>query len=118
MAWMLGDEYEYINAEVLGANNQADAAVYPPGMLHQLKPTGMPPHVLQLKIGAPITLLHNSNPAMGWMNGTRLVINKCLVFNVQAKTVTASRSRNIFPLPCIALTCLEDTQQSITFVGR
>ena len=47
---------------------------YPSEFLNTLTPSGLPPHVLKLKIGCPIILLRNIKPANGFCNGTRLVV--------------------------------------------
>ncbi|WVZ92085.1 LOW QUALITY PROTEIN: hypothetical protein U9M48_038176, partial [Paspalum notatum var. saurae] len=47
---------------------------YPPEFLNTLTPNGLPPHILKLKIGCPIILLRNIDPANGLCNGTRLVV--------------------------------------------
>jgi len=47
---------------------------YPSKFLNTLTPSGLPPHVLKLKIGCPIILLRNIDPANGLCNGTRLVV--------------------------------------------
>ncbi|ONM52829.1 hypothetical protein ZEAMMB73_Zm00001d019382 [Zea mays] len=47
---------------------------YPPEFLNTLTPNGLPPHVLKLKIGCPVILLWNIDPANGLCNGTRLVV--------------------------------------------
>uniref|UniRef100_K4A156 ATP-dependent DNA helicase n=1 Tax=Setaria italica TaxID=4555 RepID=K4A156_SETIT len=47
---------------------------YPSEFLNTLTPNGLPPHLLKLKIGCPIILLRNIDPANGLCNGTRLVV--------------------------------------------
>ena len=47
---------------------------YPSEFLNTLTPNGLPPHVLKLKIGCPIILLRNIDPANGLCNETRLVV--------------------------------------------
>ena len=44
---------------------------YPEEFLNTLTPN---PHVLKLKIGCPVILLRNIDPANGLCNGTRLII--------------------------------------------
>uniref|UniRef100_K3XRZ7 ATP-dependent DNA helicase n=1 Tax=Setaria italica TaxID=4555 RepID=K3XRZ7_SETIT len=46
---------------------------YPSEFLNTLTPNGLPPHLLKLKIGCPVILLRNIDPANGLCNGTRLV---------------------------------------------
>jgi hypothetical protein len=47
---------------------------YPHEFLNTLTPNGPPPHVLKLKIGCPVILLRNIDPANGLCNDTRLII--------------------------------------------
>ncbi|XP_034601220.1 uncharacterized protein [Setaria viridis] len=47
---------------------------YPSEFLNTLTPNGLPPHLLKLKIGCPVILLRNIDPANGLCNGTRLVV--------------------------------------------
>jgi ATP-dependent DNA helicase PIF1 len=47
---------------------------YPEEFLNTLTPNGLPPHVLKLKIGCPVILLRNIDPANGLCNGTRPII--------------------------------------------
>ncbi|ONL94653.1 hypothetical protein ZEAMMB73_Zm00001d028081 [Zea mays] len=45
---------------------------YPSEFLNTLTPNGLPPHVLKLKVGCPIMLLRNIDPANGLCNGTSI----------------------------------------------
>jgi len=47
---------------------------YPEEFLNTLTPNDLPPQVLKLKIGCPVILLRNIDPANGLCNGTRLII--------------------------------------------
>ncbi|PIA34480.1 LOW QUALITY PROTEIN: hypothetical protein AQUCO_03700032v1 [Aquilegia coerulea] len=50
-----------------------DEHVYQQDYLNSLCPSGLPPHKLILKVGAPIILMRNMDPSGGLCNGTRLV---------------------------------------------
>ncbi|GJQ94345.1 ATP-dependent DNA helicase PIF1-like protein [Tanacetum coccineum] len=49
---------------------------YPLEFLNSLHVSGLPPHYLRLKIGCPIILLRNPDPANGLCNGTRLICKR------------------------------------------
>lgn len=40
-------------------------------IVHNLQPSGMPPHKLELKIGCIVMILRNMYPSLGFCNGTR-----------------------------------------------
>ena len=47
---------------------------YQSEFLNSLISNGLSPHVLKLKLGCPVILLRNIDPANGLCNGTRLVV--------------------------------------------
>ncbi|KAG1179849.1 hypothetical protein G6F70_002138 [Rhizopus microsporus] len=55
--------------------NEADSLhSVPAEYLHSLNPTCLPPSKLELKVGAPIMLLRNIDPARDLCNGARLIV--------------------------------------------
>lgn len=48
--------------------------------VHKLQPAGMPPHLLELKIGSIVMILRNLYPTLGFCNGTR-----CKVIEIQSE---------------------------------
>ena len=51
-------------------------AVYPTEYLNSLTLSGLPPHKLNIKVGAPAMLLRNIDPARGHCNGTRYIVRQ------------------------------------------
>jgi ATP-dependent DNA helicase PIF1 len=82
---------------------------YPQEFLNTLTPNGIPPHVLMLKIGCPVILLRNLDPANGLCNGTRLVVRACQRNSIDAEIVLGKHAGKRVLLPLIPL-CPSDDQ--------
>ncbi|KAM3568577.1 hypothetical protein VYU27_009296, partial [Nannochloropsis oceanica] len=67
-----GEEKVYLSADRLAQDE--NEGVYPTDLLNSMNPAGFAPHQLRMKVGIPIILLRNVNPAQGLANGTRLLI--------------------------------------------
>jgi hypothetical protein len=82
---------------------------YPQEFLNTLTPNGIPPHVLKLKIGCPVILLRNLDPANGLCNGTRLVIRACQRNSIDVEIVLGQHAGKRVFLTRIPL-CPSDDQ--------
>ncbi|KAL1364583.1 hypothetical protein AAHE18_03G226700 [Arachis hypogaea] len=72
-----GQEKNYLSADsICGSDVYSDVDVdwINVEFLNQIRCSGLPNHSLKLKIGVPIILLRNIDPAGGLCNGTRLVV--------------------------------------------
>jgi len=74
--------------EVVVTDDPKETVHYQEEYLHTLTPSGMPPHMLNLKPNTPVVLLRNLDPTNGLCNGTRLQVLtisdrllKCRVLN-------------------------------------
>jgi len=81
---------------------------YPSEFLNTLTPNGLPPHMLKLKIGCPIILLRNIDPANGLCNGTRLVVRGFAKNSINAEIVLGQHAGKQVFLPRIPLCPLDD----------
>ncbi|XP_035833040.1 uncharacterized protein LOC118481843 [Helianthus annuus] len=74
-----GDNHELFSLDSICAstnNIEEMQAMYPTEFLNTLHFSGLPNHILKLKVGAPIILLRNLNLKKGLCNGTRLVVTQ------------------------------------------
>jgi hypothetical protein len=81
---------------------------YPQEFLNTLTPNGLPPHVLKLKIGCPVILLRNLDPANGLCNGTRLVVRGCQRNSIDTEIVLGKHAGKRVFLPRIPLCPFDD----------
>ncbi|KAG6527881.1 hypothetical protein ZIOFF_010015 [Zingiber officinale] len=64
------EEKEYISWDSVEDDNNN---FFQEEFLNSLTPSGLPPHIITLKVGCPIMLLRNVAPELGLCNGTRLI---------------------------------------------
>jgi hypothetical protein len=88
---------------------------YPSEFLNTLTPNGLPPYVLKLKIGCPVILLRNIDPAGGLCNGTRLVIRGFQRNTVDAEIMVEDHAGKRIFLPQIPLCPSDDEMFSFQF---
>ena len=81
---------------------------YPSEFLNTLTPNGLPPHMLKLKIGCPIILLRNIDPANGLCNGMRLVVQGFAKNSINAEIVLGQHAGKRVFLPRIPLCPSDD----------
>ena len=72
MRKMVGVVSVHKSIDSIISNDANEALHYPVEFLNSLSLSGMPEHILELKIGCPLILLRNLNPSVGLCNGTRL----------------------------------------------
>ncbi|GFW80475.1 ATP-dependent DNA helicase [Trichonephila clavipes] len=71
--------------------------------INGITPSRMPPHVLNLKVGAVIMLLRNLNPSAGLCNGTHLIIRKLLPNVIDAEILIGHTKGSHAFIPRITL---------------
>ncbi|PIC23968.1 hypothetical protein B9Z55_017477 [Caenorhabditis nigoni] len=78
MEMIPGEMKTYYSVDEVGdnQNSHSDAANFPTEFLNKMTPSGLPPHKLELKVGALVMLLRNLDVRNGLCNGTRLVIRE------------------------------------------
>ena len=76
---------------------------YTPEYLNTLPLPGIAPHLLHLKIGAPVVLLRNMNQASGHCNGTKYVITNIRKHVLELRAISGTNIGSILLLPRIIM---------------
>ncbi|RYE13994.1 MAG: hypothetical protein EOP45_20325, partial [Sphingobacteriaceae bacterium] len=80
-----GNMIEYNSIDTM--TKEDEAVNYPTEFLNSLQPTGMPPHILKLKVGAILMILRNLNPPK-LCNETRVIVKKLTKNLIEATILT------------------------------
>ncbi|GBN35336.1 hypothetical protein AVEN_228209-1 [Araneus ventricosus] len=83
-----GQNKMYFSADSIICEDQEEQNNFPLDFINTLTPSRMPPHKLNLKVGAVIMLLRNLNPSTGLCNETRLIIRKLMTNVIDAEILT------------------------------
>lgn len=75
---------------------------FPVEILNSIR-EGLPPHELNLKIGAIVMLIRNLSITDGLCNGTRLKVTKLFQYNIEAEIITGEKIGNKVFIPRITL---------------
>jgi ATP-dependent DNA helicase PIF1 len=99
LSYLPGAQVDFLSADF--AKDMEVANTYPFEFLNILEVSGMPSHKLSFKIGAPVILLRNLDPAAGLCNGTRLIIRRFTMRVVEAEIITCKGAGNVAFISCI-----------------
>lgn len=72
LSWLPGQEHVYLSIDRIDYADGDDLTVYPKEYLNSIAPSGIPPHILRLKLRCMVVLLRNLKS--GYCNGTRLKV--------------------------------------------
>ncbi|XP_064643567.1 ATP-dependent DNA helicase PIF1-like [Lineus longissimus] len=93
----------YISSDSAICEDPTEQTHYPMEFLNSLTPTGMPPHILKLKVGAIIMLLRNLDIKGGLCNGTRLKVVALYPRTIHADIITGTHVNKRVFIPRIKL---------------
>jgi len=77
----------------------SDAINFPTEFLNSISLSGMPPHLLQLKVGVPIICLRNLDTSKGVCNGTRLKVLGISQRLIRAQVLSGSHKAETYLIP-------------------
>ncbi|XP_072058158.1 uncharacterized protein [Arachis hypogaea] len=105
-AGLPGQEIVYLSSDSVCAeegNMELELDAFSPEILNGINCSGLPPHKLVLKVGAPVMLLRNIDQTNGLCNGTRMQVRRMENHVIECKTLTSNKVRSIVLIPRVNL---------------
>ena len=98
-----GEGKTYLSADSVADEDMA--STYPTDFLNSVTLSGMPPHAMTLKVGAPVMLLRNLRvgPGYGLRNGTRMIVLTLGQRVIEVKITSGVNKGNRILIPCITI---------------
>jgi len=98
-----GDLHTYHSIDSVVSDNQEEIEQYPLEFINSLTLSGMPPHVLNLKVGCIVMLLRNLSLKDGLCNGTRLIVRNLRDNVIDGEILTGISVGNRVLIPRVTL---------------
>ncbi|XP_015948972.1 uncharacterized protein LOC107473890 [Arachis duranensis] len=98
IAGLLGQERVYLSSDCVCAeegNMEFELDAFSPEILNGINCSGLLPHKLVLKVGAPVMLLRNIDQTNGLCNGTRMQVRRMGNMVLECKTLTGNKAGSI-----------------------
>ena len=95
-----GEGKVYHSIDSVACDTEEEARNYPLEFINNQTPSGMPPYELFLKVGTPVMLLRNLNPAAGLCNGTRMVVTRLHDHVLETKLLSSGETAFIPRINC------------------
>ncbi|XP_057744621.1 uncharacterized protein LOC130962418 [Arachis stenosperma] len=105
-AGLPGQERVYLSSDSVCAkeeNMEFELDAFSPKILNGINCSGLPPHKLVLKVGAPVMLLRNIDQTNGSCNGTRMQVRRMENHVIECKTLTGNKAKSIVLIPRLNL---------------
>ncbi|XP_057763578.1 uncharacterized protein LOC130984574 [Arachis stenosperma] len=105
-AGLPGQERVYLSSDSVCAeegNMEFELDAFSPEILNGINCSGLPPHKLVLKIGAPVMLLRNIDQTNALCNGTRMQVRRMENHVIECKTLTGNKAGSIVLIPRLNL---------------
>ncbi|XP_072081069.1 uncharacterized protein [Arachis hypogaea] len=105
-AGLPGQERVYLSSDSVCAeeeNMEFELDAFSPEILNGINCSGLPPHKLVLKVGAPVMLLRNIDQTNGLCNGTRMQVRRMRNHVLECKTLTGNKPGSIVLIPRLNL---------------
>lgn len=98
-----GEAKIYSSIDNIECDDPEEQNNYPMEFINSQTPSGMPPHILRLKIGSIVMLQRNLNTMKGLCNGTRLIIRNMGEHILDAEILTGDHAGERVFIPRINL---------------